>query len=115
MKTISIIFVERLLFDNNVKDSLERTFKRSGIKVSYYDGYMVRFEKTNVYSIIGKKGIVIEDIDWNKGTGQIKVGGETWSAKTNEQIDIPKDSEVEVVDIDGVKAFVKPLKIASTK
>ena len=51
MKTISIIFVERLLFDNNVKDSLERTFKRSGIKVSYYDGYMVRFEKTNVYSI----------------------------------------------------------------
>ena len=71
--------------------------------------------QTNVYSIIGKKAIVIEDIDWNKGTGQIKVGGETWSAKTNEQIDIPKDSEVEVVDIDGVKAFVKPLKIASTK
>ena len=27
--------------------------------------------QTNVYSIIGKKGIVIEDIDWNKGTGQI--------------------------------------------
>ena len=51
MKTIRIIFVERLLFDNNVKDSLERTFKRSGIKVSYYDGYIVRFEKTNVYSI----------------------------------------------------------------
>lgn len=71
--------------------------------------------QTNVYSIIGKKAIVIEDIDWNKGTGQIKVGGEVWSAKTNEQIDIPKDSEVEVVDIDGVKAFVKPLKIASTK
>ena len=71
--------------------------------------------QTNVYSIIGKKAIVIEHIDWNKGTGQIKVGGEVWSAKTNEQIDIPKDSEVEVVDIDGVKAFVKPLKIASTK
>ena len=70
---------------------------------------------TNVYSLVGKKAIVIEDIDWNKGTGQIKVGGEVWSAKTNEQIDIPKDSEVEVVDIDGVKAFVKPLKIASTK
>ena len=71
--------------------------------------------QTNVYSIIGKKAIVIEDIDWNKGTGQIKVGGEVWSAKTNEQIDIPKGSEVEVEDIDGVKAFVKPLKIVSTK
>ena len=51
MKAIRIIFVERLLFDNDVKESLERTFKRSGIKVSYYDGYMVRFEKTNVYAI----------------------------------------------------------------
>lgn len=71
--------------------------------------------QTNVYSIIGKKAIVIEDIDWDKGTGQIKIGGEVWSAKTNEQINIPKGSEVEVLNIDGVKAFVKPLKIVSTK
>lgn len=51
MKAIRIIFVERLLFDNDVKESLERTFKRSGIKASYYDRYILRFEKTNVYSI----------------------------------------------------------------
>ena len=51
MKAIRIIFVERLLFDSDVKESLKKTFKRSGIKVSYYDGYMVRFEKTNVYAI----------------------------------------------------------------
>ena len=51
MKAIRIIFVERLLFDSDVKESLERTFKRSGIKVSYYDGYILGFEKTNVYSI----------------------------------------------------------------
>ena len=37
---------------------------------------------TNVYSLVGKKGIVIEDIDWAKGTGQIKIEGEIWSAKT---------------------------------
>ena len=51
---------------------------------------------TNVYSIVGKKGIVVEDIDWSTGTGQIKSEGEVWSAKTNEQINIPKGTEVEI-------------------
>lgn len=65
---------------------------------------------TNVYSIVGKKAIVIEDIDWTTGKGQIKTQGEVWSAKTNEQINIPKGTEVEIVSIEGVKAYVKPLK-----
>lgn len=68
---------------------------------------------TNVYSIVGKKGIVIEDIDWSTGTGQIKSEGEVWSAKTNEQINIPKGTEVEIESIDGVKVIVKPLNVTS--
>lgn len=68
---------------------------------------------TNVYSIIGKKGIVIEDIDWSTGKGQIKSEGEVWSAKTKEQINIPKGAEVEIESIEGVKAFVKPLNKTS--
>ena len=68
---------------------------------------------TNVYSIVGKKGIVIEDIDWSTGTGQIKSEGEVWSAKTNEQINIPKGTEVEIESIDGVKVIVKPLNETS--
>lgn len=68
---------------------------------------------TNVYSIVGKRGIVIEDIDWATGKGQIKSEGEVWSAKTNEHINIPKGTEVEIESIDGVKVFVKPLKITS--
>ena len=68
---------------------------------------------TNVYSIVGKRGIVIEDIDWATGKGQIKSEGEIWSAKTREQINIPKGTEVEIESIDGVKVFVKPLKITS--
>lgn len=68
---------------------------------------------TNVYSIVGKKGIVIEDIDWSTGTGQIKSDGEVWSAKTNEQINIPKGTEVEIESIDGVKVIVKPLNVTS--
>ena len=70
---------------------------------------------TNVYSIIGKTAIVIEDIDWASGTGQIKCEGEVWSAKTDEQVYIPTGSEVEIVSIEGVKAYVKPLKIVAVK
>ena len=53
---------------------------------------------TNVYSLIGKKAIVTESIDCTTG---------------KEQINIPAGSEVEIVSIEGVKAFVKPLKINS--
>ena len=65
---------------------------------------------TNVYSLIGKKAIVTESIDCTTGKGQIKFEGEVWSAKSKEQINIPAGSEVEIVSIEGVKAFVKPLK-----
>jgi membrane protein implicated in regulation of membrane protease activity len=70
---------------------------------------------TNVYSLVGKRGIVIEDINWTTGTGTIKSEGEIWSAKTNEHVNIPKNSEVEIESIEGVKACVRPIKIASTK
>ena len=63
---------------------------------------------TNVYSLI-----VTESIDCTTGKGQIKFEGEVWSAKSKEQINIPAGSEVEIVSIEGVKAFVKPLKINS--
>ena len=65
--------------------------------------------KTNVYSLVGKKAIVIEDINWTKGTGQIKFESQVWSAKTEEQVNIEKGTEVEIVKIEGVKAFVKPI------
>ena len=70
---------------------------------------------TNVYTLSGKKGIVIEEINPPEGKGQIKVGGEIWSALCDENIVIPKDSEVEIVKIQGVKAFVTPLKIPNVQ
>lgn len=66
-------------------------------------------EATNAFSIIGKKGIVIEAIDLAKGTGQIKVEGEVWTAKTINEDILAKDTEVEIASIDGVKACVKPI------
>lgn len=65
---------------------------------------------TNVYSIVGKKAIVTEDINWETGTGLVKCSGEIWSAKTKEQINIPKGTKVEIESIEGVKAFVKPIE-----
>lgn len=65
--------------------------------------------KTNVYSIVGKKAIVTEDIDWTNGTGQIKFESQVWSAKTSEQVNIPKGTQVKIEKIEGVKAYVKPL------
>jgi len=63
--------------------------------------------QTNAYSIIGKKGIVIKEIDPVLGKGQVKVGTEVWSAKTLGDEKIKEGSEVEVTEIDGVKAVVK--------
>lgn len=65
--------------------------------------------KTNVYSIEGKVAKVIVDVDPIEGKGQIKVDGETWSAKSYNDTVIPKDTEVLIEKVDGVKAIVKPL------
>ena len=72
--------------------------------------------KTNAFSLIGKTAIVTKSIDSKLGVGQIKVNGEIWSAKTTETDIISEGSEVEIVEIDGVKVVVKPIaNFATTK
>ena len=65
--------------------------------------------KTNAFSIEGKKGKVIQAIDPIEGTGQIKINGEVWSAKSLDNTNISQDTEVIIEKIDGVKAIVKPV------
>lgn len=62
---------------------------------------------TNVYSLIGKIGIVTEEINPLLGTGQIKIGTEIWSAISTDESIISKDSQIEILEIKGVKAVVK--------
>lgn len=69
--------------------------------------------ETNAYSIIGKKGIVVQDINPTFGVGQIKIAGEVWSAKTSNETTIEKGTEIKVIQIDGVKAVVEPIKVSS--
>ena len=66
--------------------------------------------KTNAFSIEGKVAKVIKPIDPIEGTGQIKLNGEVWSAKSFNDTYIDQDTEVVIEKIDGVKAIVKPLK-----
>ncbi len=69
----------------------------------------VKSTKTNAFSIIGKNALVIKEIN-SHSVGQIKINGEVWSAEAENNETIEKDSEVEIVKINGVKAIVKPIK-----
>lgn len=61
---------------------------------------------TNAFSIIGKKAIVVKEINPTLGVGQIKVDGQVWSAKSNGEEIISEGTEVSILSIDGVKAVV---------
>lgn len=65
---------------------------------------------TNSASLINKFGIVTVDINPLEGVGQIKVEGEIWSAKSENNELILKGTKVKVLKIDGVKLIVSPLK-----
>ena len=64
---------------------------------------------TNANSLIGKKAIVIQEINNLQGTGQI--GGEIWSAQNETDSVISENQEVEIIKIEGVKLIVKPIPI----
>lgn len=70
----------------------------------------VKSTNTNAFSIIGKKALVIKEIN-SHSVGQIKINGEVWSAESENNETILGGSEVEIVKINGVKAIVKPVKI----
>jgi membrane protein implicated in regulation of membrane protease activity len=62
----------------------------------------------NVNSMEGKIGKVTVKILPIDGKGQVKIGGETWSAISEDSSEIEKDTEVIVKKIDGVKVVVMP-------
>lgn len=62
--------------------------------------------KTNAETLKGKTGVAIKEIDNIQGTGQVKVSGQIWSAKTFDDENITEGSIVEVLDIQGVKLVV---------
>ncbi|WP_113672448.1 NfeD family protein [Vallitalea guaymasensis] len=66
--------------------------------------------KTNYESIIGKVGIVIEDIDNLSAKGQVKVDGQIWSSRSLHGSSIEKGMKVKVAEVKGVKLIVEKVK-----
>lgn len=78
------------------------------IAVKYFNKDRV---KTNVESIVGRKGIVTAEIDNLQAIGQVTVGGQEWSARSNiPDRKIEQGTIVEIVAIEGVKLIVEPEK-----
>ena len=65
---------------------------------------------TNVNALPGTKGLVSEAIDNVRGQGQVKLGGVAWTARSSDDQPIPAGTLVQVDRIEGVKAFVSPVR-----
>lgn len=64
-------------------------------------------QSTNADRCIGQDAVVIEEIDNMNSTGQVKVNGNVWTARSENNEIIPKDSIVKTIKIEGVKLIVK--------
>ncbi len=64
-------------------------------------------EKTNADRNVGKTGIVTVRIDEMEASGQVRVGGQIWSAASIDGSVIEKDELVDVTEIKGVKLLVR--------
>lgn len=62
---------------------------------------------TNADRIISTKGVVVKEISFNNNSGQIKVLGQIWSAKSEDGQVIPEGTEIMVTRLEGVRAVVE--------
>ena len=72
-----------------------------------------KLTKTNVDSIIGTEGYVTADIDNAAATGKCKLGAMEWTARSMTGEKISTGTLVKVEKIEGVKAFVTPVKVSA--
>lgn len=67
--------------------------------------------RTNVDSLIGQRAKVIVDINNAEGIGYAIVGGQDWSARSeDDSVVIPKDCEAVIVGVSGVKLILRPIE-----
>ena len=82
--------------------AMSRTFFKTIFVKSPGENY-----RTNVDVLIGKNAIVTEQIDNIKGTGRIKVEGQDWAARSEDNSIIPQGKTVEIAKYEGIKMFVR--------
>ena len=85
--------------------SLLLLFFTRPVAVRYFNKDRVR---TNVESMIGRQAIVTSEIDNLQGIGQVTVGGQEWSARTEKDgRNLQPGTVVDIVAVSGVKLIVK--------
>jgi membrane protein implicated in regulation of membrane protease activity len=60
--------------------------------------------------VIGKEGMVLEEIDNAKNTGRVRLKKEEWRAESDLGDVIPMGSQVEVIRLEGTHLVVKIIK-----
>jgi membrane protein implicated in regulation of membrane protease activity len=56
----------------------------------------------------GRAALVTEDIDWEAGTGQVRMETEDWRATTEDHGNISRGTRVKVVRVTGTRLVVEP-------
>ena len=69
-----------------------------------------KVEPTNADRILGTEAMVTEDINNLQATGAVRIGGITWSARSESDTPIPAGTLVRVLRIEGVKVYVEKVK-----
>ena len=64
---------------------------------------------TNADRVIGQTAVVTQTIDNLKASGQVSILGQSWTARSQQDVVIPAGEEVRVLRIEGVKVFVERL------
>lgn len=64
---------------------------------------------TNADRVLSQIALVTEEIDNIAETGQVKLFGQVWTARSETGKNIPAQSRVRILRIEGVKVFVRPV------
>lgn len=66
--------------------------------------------KVGAERLIGQEGVVISDLSADaERMGAVRVGREEWHAESADGADLASGTEIEVVDIRGTRAIVRPV------
>ena len=71
------------------------------------------YSATNADRVIGAVGLVTEEVDNMAGKGLVNLSGQVWSARAQDEQNIPAGQEVRVLRIQGVKGIVEPVHSVS--
>ena len=71
------------------------------------------YSATNADRVIGAVGLVTEEVDNMAGKGLVNLSGQVWSARAQDEQNIPAGQEVRVLRIQGVKVIVEPVHSVS--